>query len=288
MDSHAEASVRLLHVSDVHFGVHDPRAIEAVAGFAQQMAVDALVAAGDITQNGRTREFQAARGWFEKLGVRCIIVPGNHDTPALHRAHRLPARLVSPFGAYQRHLDSFDAVGRLVELGGGLVRLSGINTARGVQGRLNWADGVISRTALDQALDLLGPGPRDCWRVLVCHHPLHEPAHSMIAVDTKRGSEALRKCAVHGVDVVLTGHIHDAFAHPLQIAGRRIAQMGSGTLSTRTRATPPSFCVISFSEQRVVQDIVQVRDELEIRRNYDSLLHEAEGLRLCGPPILGR
>jgi hypothetical protein len=91
-------------------------------------------------------------------------------------------------------------------------------------------------------------------------------------VDTRRGGEALRRCAVARVDAILTGHIHDAFAHPVEAVRRPMVQMGAGTLSTRLRATRPSFCVISIDGEHLVQEIVTVdRNGLEIRRNYDSL-----------------
>ena len=119
-----------------------------------------------------------------------------------------------------------DVVGRLVELGGGLVRISAINTARGVQGRVNWADGVISLDHLEEALGTAGRRAGRAWRILICHHPLLEPGHSRIAVDTRRGGEALRRCAAARVDAILTGHIHDAFAHPIEFGRRPMVQMG--------------------------------------------------------------
>jgi hypothetical protein len=153
-----------------------------------------------------------------------------------------------------------------------LVRISAINTARGVQGRINWADGVIDLDDLERTLDKLAAGPSEAWRILVCHHPLAKPGHSQISVDTKRGGRALEKCAEARVDAILTGHIHDAFAHPIKAGRRAMVQMGSGTLSTRLRATRPSFCVITFDGEHMVQEICTIdRNGLEIRRNYDSI-----------------
>jgi 3',5'-cyclic AMP phosphodiesterase CpdA len=264
--------VRLLHLSDIHFGAQDADAIKAVETFAAHVKPDAVVIAGDLTQSGRRSEFAAARAWLDSLGFKVIVAPGNHDTPVFH----LPARLVAPFDRYERYMTGIDAVGQLVELGGGLVRISAINTARGVQGRINWADGVIDLEDLEQALDRLAGGPKEAWRILVCHHPLAEPGHSRIAVDTKRGGQALLKCAAARVDAILTGHIHDAFAHPLEAGRRPIVQMGSGTLSTRLRATRPSFCAISIDGEHMVQDICTIdRNGLEIRRNYDSATSSA-------------
>ncbi|HVY90093.1 MAG TPA: hypothetical protein VG942_14580, partial [Hyphomonadaceae bacterium] len=57
---------------------------------------------------------------------------------------------------------------------------------------------------------------------------------------------------------------------------RPMVQMGGGTLSTRLRASRPSFCVIEIDGEHMVQQIVTIdRNGLEIRRNYDSLQFQA-------------
>lgn len=264
--------IRLLHLSDVHFGAEDTAALKAVEEFAEHIKPEAIIIAGDVTQSGRRREFKAAREWFDKLGFPTIVAPGNHDTPVFH----LPARVVAPFDRYARFMKGIDVVDRVVEIGTGMVRVAAINSARGIQGRVNWADGVIDLDDLKQALELLSGGAPDAWRLLICHHPLQEPGHSRIAVDTLRGGQALRLCEEAHVDVILTGHIHDAFAHPVESVRRPMVQMGAGTLSTRLRATRPSFCVISIEDEQMVQEIVTVdRNGLEIQRNYDSLIFQA-------------
>ncbi len=273
-DAMARQPIRLLHVSDIHFGAEDEMALQAVEDFASRLRPDALVVAGDITQSGRKREFEAARAWFDRLGILSIVAPGNHDTPAFHLPHRIPERIIAPFDRYRRHIGELDGVGRLIELRG-RVRISAINTARGAQGRLNWADGVIDLKDLQDTLGSLADGPDEAWRILVCHHPLREPGHSHISVDTRRGGEALARCAAARVDAILTGHIHDAFAHAIHSPRRHMVQMGSGTLSTRLRGTHPSFCMVTIEGERIVQDIVIVgRDEIEIHRNYDSEVHQ--------------
>ncbi len=271
--------VRLVHMSDIHFGAVDHTALDAVAAYVDRTRPDALVIAGDITQNGRQREFRSARAWLEGLGVQCIVAPGNHDTPALHLPLHLHKRISAPFEFYRRHMAAFDGVGRLVELGDGLVRIVAINSARGVQGRLNWADGVIDLDDLEAALDQLSGGRDDAWRILLCHHPLREPGHSRISVDTRRGGHALSRCAAAKVDAILTGHVHDAFAHSIQRPRRHMVQMGSGTLSTRLRATHPSFCVVTISEGHIEQEIVSIaRDGVATHGNYDSRIHDPEML----------
>ncbi len=264
------ASVRLLHLSDIHFGREDREALNAVAAFARKIRPDAVIVAGDITQKGRKSEFAAARAWFDGLGLKVIAAPGNHDTPLLH----LPARAIRPFRRYETYMAGLDAVGKLIELADGRVRIAALNTARGVQGRLNWADGVIDLGELEEALALLAQGPADAWRLLVCHHPFDEPALSRVSVDTRRGGEALRLCAAAHVDAIFTGHIHDAFAHAISTTRRPLVQMGSGTLSTRLRASQPGFCVVQIEGDRLTQDVLSIDSGgLTIRRGYDSLVN---------------
>jgi 3',5'-cyclic AMP phosphodiesterase CpdA len=264
-DGGLNRTIRLLHLSDLHFGTEDTEALAQVAAFADRIKPDAVIVSGDLTQVGARREFAAARDWLHTIRGKAICTPGNHDTPVLD----MTARVFSPFGRYHRYLGEFDAVDRLVELDGGRVRIAAINTARGVQARRNWADGVVDMDDLDAALSLLAGGEPDAWRLLVCHHPLVHPSHSKIGVETLRGEEALKRAAASKVDAILTGHIHDAFADALETAARPMVQMGAGTLSTRLRSTPPSFCVIELDGDTLVQEIVQVEaGGLQIRRNY--------------------
>jgi len=39
----------------------------------------------------------------------------------------------------------------------------------------------------------------------------------------------------------LSGHVHDPFDVPVERAGRIIRMIGAGTLSKRTRGSPPAF-----------------------------------------------
>lgn len=262
-----QGPVRLLHLSDIHFGAEDHEALAAVEQFASHVKPHGIIIAGDITQTGKRSEFEAARKWFDSLGAPVIAAPGNHDTPVFN----VPARVVAPFDRYERYMEGLDIVGQVRNFGDGLVRVSAINSARGVQGRINWADGVIDIGDLEAALEKLSRGPEDAWRLLICHHPLNQPELAKIAVETKRGGEAMKLCAAAKVDAIITGHIHDAFTLHVPGVRRPMVQMGSGTLSTRLRATRPSFCVIQIDGEHMMQDVVVIdRNGLEIRRNYDS------------------
>lgn len=269
-DLRASAGI-VIHVSDIHFGAEDRAALDVVHDHVQRLNPSALLVAGDITQNGIRREFAAARTWFDSLKTKVITTPGNHDTPAVHLPHHLPRRIASPFSYYDRYFGDLDGAIPTV-LGDGLMQVVSLNTARGIQGRINWANGVIRLEDLNTALTLLKEGRPDAWRILLCHHPMREPGHSEISVDTRRGGVGLQRCRAAGVDVVLSGHVHDAFAHAMPASRRALVQMGSGTLSTRLRATPPSFCIIQCDANgHLTQDVVSIgRHAIETHRNYDS------------------
>ena len=121
--------IRLIHISDVHFGREDRAALEQLAAFTSRLKPDAVVFAGDITQEGRHSEFEAAREWLDNLKFPVIAAPGNHDTPLIN----MTARVLKPFARYTRYMHGMDGVDRLVELRGGTVRIVAINSARGVQ-----------------------------------------------------------------------------------------------------------------------------------------------------------
>jgi len=75
---------RLIHLSDLHFGAHDERLVEAVATRIDEDKPDLVVASGDFTQRARTEQFQEACRFLGRLrdaGHEVLAVPGNHDIP---------------------------------------------------------------------------------------------------------------------------------------------------------------------------------------------------------------
>jgi len=118
--------LRLLHMTDIHFGAENTLAAAAAADYAHGEPFDLLVLSGDITQDGRPIEFEAAARWYRALPGPKMVTPGNHDMPQAHLA-----RLFDPFGRYEKRFGPagsawFDAPGLAVRA---------FNTARGIQFR---------------------------------------------------------------------------------------------------------------------------------------------------------
>lgn len=223
--------MRLFHVSDVHFGRED---VAAVAWFERLVAAerpDAVIMTGDLTMRARRREFEAGLGWLQRLGVPVTVEVGNHDLPYFNPIDRL-------FRPYHR----MHAIERMVErpldlAGVAIVPL--VTTAR-AQWRWNWSKGKVSKGALAKTLDLLAQVPKGKVVFIAAHHPLIE-GKTQASAQTHRGAEALAALAEAGAAAVLTGHVHDPFDIAHDIEGRTIRMIGAGTLSERTRTTPPSF-----------------------------------------------
>ncbi|MBX3683141.1 MAG: metallophosphoesterase, partial [Thauera sp.] len=75
-------TVRILHLSDPHFGTERDDAVAAVRTAAQRLVPDLVVLSGDITQRARDAQFAAAGRFMASLGDAPVLaVPGNHDIP---------------------------------------------------------------------------------------------------------------------------------------------------------------------------------------------------------------
>jgi 3',5'-cyclic AMP phosphodiesterase CpdA len=227
--------VRILHLSDIHFGAENPAAIAGAADFVRAKPFDLLVISGDITQFGAAFEFEAAKRWFATLPGPMLFTPGNHDTP-----YAGLSRLVAPFALYESGFgpawsDSFACAGLAVQA---------LNTARGVQIRLNWSKGALRPGQARAAADALEAAPAGALKVAVCHHPLHEIVGGPMTGRVRGGPRGAAILAEAKTDLVLTGHIHAPFAMALPFGDRRTYAVGAGTLSLRERGNPPGFNVI--------------------------------------------
>jgi 3',5'-cyclic AMP phosphodiesterase CpdA len=223
--------MRLFHVSDVHFGCEDEGAVAWFERLVKDERPDAVIMSGDLTMRARRAEFDAGLAWLQRLAVPTTVEVGNHDLPA----YNLFSRFVRPYHRYHK-------VERLIEKpldlpGVAIVPL--VTTAR-FQFRLDWSKGNVTRRELNKALALVAEAPKGALVLVACHHPLIE-GHTRATSDTRHGAEALAALAEAGVAGVLTGHVHDPFDITHDLGGHRIRMIGAGTLSRRTRDTPPSF-----------------------------------------------
>lgn len=223
--------VTLFHVSDLHFGREDRRALDWVAGAIAAEAPDAVAVTGDLTMRARHREFAAAADWIGALDAPVTVEPGNHDMPY--------ANLVERFVAPYRRFRAIEALlERQLDLGD--LHIVPLQTVTRAQWRFPWVDGWVREPALAATLAAIDALPRGARVLVTAHHPLPErsPAGKVLTINGTRAMEELARRKVLGV---LTGHVHDPFDLTADTACGPLRMIGAGTLSQRIRSTPPSF-----------------------------------------------
>jgi 3',5'-cyclic AMP phosphodiesterase CpdA len=231
--------LRLAHLSDIHFGGEDPAAAEAAIAACAAFAPDLVVITGDLTLNGLPREFEAARAWLDRLPRPRLVTPGNHDTPYWN----IPLRALVPFNRYRRFIGEPDHVS--FETPG--LRVHALNSARGAQPRLDWSQGALNLEKIRELTGRMAVNPS--WlNVFACHHPLIDLEGAPVTGGVHRGVAAAKMLAAGSVDLILTGHVHNPFALILPGGAGRAYAVGAGTLSLRTRGTPPGFSTIEASD----------------------------------------
>jgi 3',5'-cyclic AMP phosphodiesterase CpdA len=228
---------RLIHLSDLHFGAHDPRLVEAVENRIHEAAPDLVIVSGDLTQRARTEQFQEACRFLERLrdaGHEVLAVPGNHDVPL----YDVLRRFLSPLTRYMRYID--ETLCPLQEIPGAAVL--GINTARS----FTFKDGRISRDQMDFIRQSFARTDPDAMRIVVTHHPLFAlPVGDSVARAVGRSELALDAIGEAGVDLLLAGHhhhssVHDARDLVTRVGPALVLQAGTAT-STRAREQDQSF-----------------------------------------------
>lgn len=228
--------IRLFHISDLHFGLEDRRALDWVRQAVRDEAPDGVIITGDFTMRARPREFDAAARWIAGLGVPVQIDPGNHDLPYFNPVERL-------FDPYRRFRMLEAAIERPLVLDRlAIVRLP---TTAAAQWRLNWSRGIAPKRALARTLAQIDAIAIDTPVLVTCHHPLVEVGTRGRAL-TKGGNHALDQLARRGVLAVLSGHVHDAFDLVQQTPSGPVRMIGAGTLSQRLRTTPPTFNALTL------------------------------------------
>ena len=232
----------LFHASDLHFGGENPKAISAAAQWLADHPADLAVLTGDLTAQGLPSEFAAARAWIDALPTPVAVTPGNHDVPYFSLLYRA----AMPWTRFRRWLGDRVAPPPIAGL-----CLASLNSARGVQPRLNWSKGALTGSQINRAAARLRTGPAGAVRVIACHHPLVEVVGGPMTGRVWGGQAAADAFARAGADLVLTGHVHTPFVQAYPFGDGRTYAVGAGTLSIRERGVPASFNLIQVETDSI-------------------------------------
>lgn len=189
-------AIRILHVSDLHFGRGELRLDEPLANLVRELAPELVVASGDLTHRGRRDQHERAAAFLRSLGPPLFVVPGNHDIP-----YTFPARFTRPFVEFERHWGSAEPVHQTDELF--VIGLNSVRPFRHQSGRIRAAQ-------LKRAAEALRAAQRGALRVVVLHHQLLGAPWRTRKKPVAHRNAVLAGLVDAGAELILCGHIHQA------------------------------------------------------------------------------
>ena len=244
----ATSRVRLLHLSDIHCGrPYVAAQMEAAIALAAELAVSAIVVAGDLTQRARVTEFVQAAQLLRACAevAPTVVVPGNHDTAWWH----------APFGwgdAAKLHARYRTWITPELEPTLRLPGLSliGLNSAAGMLPQaLTWyprdwrVKGGLTAAQLATARERVAASPAGDLRVVVVHHNVLRGRLSR-RWGLARPEATLDALVATGAEVVCSGHDHEERLEVVERATGRLLVSTANTLSNRMRGHRPSAVTV--------------------------------------------
>ncbi len=226
--------VRIAHISDLHCGEVSHHRLDRARDAINSVSPDVVVVTGDITHSGRRREYIVAQQFFAALRAPVLGCPGNHDAPVFDPL----TRVSSPFQRFRKL-----GLASAWDSRCGTVSIRALNSARAIQARPDWSQGVYRRDDFTALADSFAPAASH--RIIACHHPPHAPSPNRMPIATQGVCGALS--VLKGEHLFLCGHLHygadyrvTSFAHLRVITAPTLT-------STRERGEAPGFRVIIVS-----------------------------------------
>ena len=140
----------VVHLSDLHFGRIDGATLEPLVAAINDVHPHLVAVSGDLTQRARRLEFQQARQFLDRLPGQLIVVPGNHDVPAIGNPY---LRFFSDWGRFRKYIHPEIEQSYADKA----IAVIGINTARA----LAWKGGRINARQMETVRQFFEDAARD-------------------------------------------------------------------------------------------------------------------------------
>ncbi len=252
------AATRVIHISDVHIGDADRTVLQRARAAIADLEPDVIVLSGDVTQSGRRREYAEAAEFLTGMPAPIVAAPGNHDAPVFDPF----VRITRPYRRFSRLpvVDRWFSIDKTTGV-------AAISTARAIQARLDWSQGVYRLQALRAALTATAPC---CWRIVVAHHPPVTHDGAWVRSDARRGREALEVLSQHDCTLLLCGHAHGFKLVPLGPPSSAFI-VAPSLASGRPRDGGHGFVLYDLTPERV---------EISLRLTYGDDFVETQRVEL--------
>jgi 3',5'-cyclic AMP phosphodiesterase CpdA len=188
-------AVRILHVSDLHFGTREDSSVERGLGrLVERVAPHLVVATGDLTHRGRRAQHERAAAMLRSLGPEVVAVPGNHDIP-----YAFPARFTKPWAEFERLWQTTEPV----HAADGIC-VVGLNSVRPWRHQ----SGGVGHAQLARATERLAAAPAGALRVVAMHHQMIGAPWRTRKRPVARRNRVLAALLDAGAELILSGHTH--------------------------------------------------------------------------------
>jgi 3',5'-cyclic AMP phosphodiesterase CpdA len=188
---------RVLHLSDLHYGAGDDKAIERGAPvLIDRFQPELVIASGDLSHRGEPGQLADSARFLRGLGPPVLAIPGNHDIP-----YTLPARFTRSFRAFEDEWKTSEPTYSSPTL-----HVIGLNSVRPWRHQ----SGGIRTHQLEHAEERLRAASADAYSIVVLHHHLVGAPWRSRKKPVARRNHVLGSLVAAGADLILAGHIHQA------------------------------------------------------------------------------
>ena len=233
-------NLRLIHISDLHFGAQSDGALDALREALRALNPSLLVTTGDLTQRGRPEQLRAAREFLDSVQVPWLATPGNHDLPVMPWR-----RLIDPLRDYRRYVSAHTEP----RVESDLARIAFLDSTDPSA----WRSGRIADAQANAAAEFLAGAHSGQIRVVATHHPFDD-----LSEDGREGMRGARRaleilCADGLVDLLLCGHLHQTRIGILHNEGLRciVGCVAATPTSPRCETTGESFVCVDLCEDAI-------------------------------------
>ncbi|CEG61497.1 metallophosphoesterase family protein [Legionella micdadei] len=187
--------MRIVHISDLHFGLHVDAIIEPFLEHLKRIRPDLIIISGDLTHRARTKQYFLFQNFLQQLPTPVLMVPGNHDIPL----YNFIARFLSPFKKYKKYVSKE----LFSHFENEEINILGVNSATPYRIKNGeFSHEVIHRiqthfSTKHQRLNILF-FHHNLYQFSGMHHPLNNAEHFI---------QYLQQSPIH---LVCTGHLHYA------------------------------------------------------------------------------
>jgi 3',5'-cyclic AMP phosphodiesterase CpdA len=245
--------VRLVHLSDLHFGRDvDLEQVRVLETLVPELVPAAIVVSGDLTQRARHGEFQRAVAFVEALDrtAPTLTVPGNHDvewwrSPFGIRGER------PKYAKYRRYFG--ENLTPALSLPGVCIAtmLSSYGVAfASMTSNLNdlAVKGHLPAGELARVRELFDRESPDTIRCVALHHNVLRGAISG-RMGLARPERAATRLVELEIDLILCGHDHQEGTGQV---GQAVVVSTAGTHTSRSRGNRPSAFNLIQIDERVI------------------------------------